>query len=403
MFELMNYAISKILDDGGFINIVINDTIKVNNLKDNDKSLFTKVVYGVVEKKIFLDYQLSKYLNSKVIKDVNNYLRIGCFCILFLNLSKPYVVNTIVEIIKQQYVKYVSLTNAILRNIARNGESPIEKVNICNYYSIKYSYPYNLVTYIYKMYPNEIEDILCEPNNTYNTYRINDRTKLKLENIDFKIIDDALITKTNLNNSMLVKQGILDIQNPSSMEVVKVLNPEKGKDILDMCSAPGTKVVQLALYLEDDANITSIDLYPHKVKLIEQSIKNHKLKSIKTIVADSTTYNFNKQFDYIMLDAPCSGLGVMKHKVDLKYRFSFAELENIYGLQKALLGKAYLLLKDNGIMTYSTCTINKMENEEIMRYFLKKHKDMEVLYESKRLPDDIYDGFYICKLIKRGK
>ena len=410
VLELCKESIYQILQEDAYINIVINDTIKKNELKNNDKSLYTKIVYGVVENKIYLDYQLKPYLkNDKLPKQVLTYLRIGCYALLELNISKIYIVSELVELVKQDFKSYVGMVNAILRNIIRNGKAPITGDKY-HQLSIRYSYPINLVTYLDKMYPNDIGEILKPASISHNTYRINKKTDIhKLEaklqelHIDYQIYGHSLITKSSINDTYFIKRGDIVNQNLSSQEVINVLNPKVNTTILDMCAAPGSKAIQLADTLDNQCDITCCDIHPHKIKLIESACKNQNITCIKTICCDASTYNFGKLYDVVMLDAPCSGLGVMKHKADLKYKFKFSDVEDIIVLQKALLGKAYTLVKKGGILIYSTCTINKEENEEMMKYFLKKHKDMEVMDERFRLPDDIYDGFYICKMKKRDE
>ncbi|MBR2891248.1 MAG: 16S rRNA (cytosine(967)-C(5))-methyltransferase RsmB [Bacilli bacterium] len=407
MYTIELDAIDKILNLGGFINLVINDVIKKNKLDDSRKALFTKIVYGVVENKLYLDYQLSFYLkNDKIAKDVKNILRMGIYMIHFLNIPNYHVIDALVEQTKEKYSNYTKMVNAILRNLTRNELKEIPTTDYQMYLSIKYSYPLSLVKFIKRQYPENIEEILKPSENIYNTYRINyiktdKESLLKKLKCDYELKDDAIITKTNLSGKDYFKKSEIVYQDYASQKVAIVMDPEKNTNILDMCSAPGSKSFHIASLLNNECNITSCDIYEHKTKLIIDEAKRQGITCIKTITCDSATYNFDQEYDYVLLDAPCSGLGVMKHKCDLKYRFTLKDKDDIIVLQKSLLGKACKVVKQGGILVYSTCTINKEENEEMIKYFLKKHKDFEILEELNFLPTDIHDGFYICKMIKK--
>lgn len=407
MYSLELEAIDKVLNLGGFINLVINDTIKKNMLDESRKALFTKIVYGVVENKLYLDYQLSFYLkNDKIAKDIKNILRMGVYMIKFLNVPNYHVIDALVEQTKEKYLNYTKMVNAILRNITRNKLKDIPTDDLQMYLSIKYSYPVSLVKFLKRQYPDEIEEILKPSENIYNTYRVNTikttyEDLLKKFNFDYELIDGAIITKQNLSHKDYFKKNQLVYQDYASQKVALVLDPKKGDDILDMCSAPGSKSFHIASIVNNECKITSCDIYEHKTKLIVDEAKRLGITCINTITCDSATYNFNKEYDKVLLDAPCTGLGVMKHKCDLKYKFTLKDKDDIIVLQKSLLGKACKVVKTNGILVYSTCTINKEENEDMIKYFLKKHKEFEVLEEIKYLPCEKHDGFYICKMIKK--
>ena len=407
LYYLELTAIDKIINGKGFINLVINNIIRTTKLDESRKALFTKIVYGVVENKIYLDYQLSFYLkNDKVAKDIKNILRMGCYMIHFLNLPNYHIIDTLVEMSKEKYTNYTKMINAILRNLTRNKLKDIPHDDLKEYYSIKYSYPIPLVGFLMKQYPDNIEEILKPSTDIYNTYRINtikikEEELLKKFNFPYELIDNAIITKTNLSNKDYFKKNYLVYQDYASQMVALVMKPKKKDKILDMCSAPGSKAFHIASLLENDCSITACDIYEHKTKLIEDEAKRLGVTCIKTITCNSALYDFNELYDCVLLDAPCSGLGVMKHKCDLKYHITFKDIEDIIILQKSLLGKASKVVKTGGILVYSTCTINKQENEEMIKYFLKKHKEFEIIETKNYLPTDKHDGFFICKMIKK--
>ncbi len=409
MYQLELTAINKILINKGFINIVINDLLKDSKLDIKRKALFTRIVYGVVENKILLDYQINFYLKKDSMpKEIKNLLRMGVYMILYMNLSNHHVVLEIVEMVKKLSPNYTSLFNGILRNITRNGEQEVYFDDLNRTLSVKYSYPISLITLLKKQYPNDFEDILKHDSDTYNVYRINtlkttvDFIKEDLKDYDIEIVGNALITKANLTNLNIFKKGFIVYQDLASQKVSEILNPSENSKILDMCSAPGSKAFHMAALTNNNAEITCCDIYEHKIKLINDMAKNLGVTCLKPTVCDSVMQTYEEPFDYVLLDAPCSGLGVMKHKVDLKYQFNMKDVEDIVVLQKALLGRASRNVKVGGTLVYSTCTINKMENEEMIKYFLKKHKEFKLLEVHQLLPTNKNDGFYIAKMIREN-
>lgn len=409
MYQLELTAINKILINKGFINIVITDLLKDSKLDIKRKALFTRIVYGVVENKILLDYQINFYLKKDSMpKEIKNLLRMGVYMILYMNLSNHHVVLEIVEMVKKLSPNYTSLFNGILRNITRNGEQEVYFDDLNRTLSVKYSYPISLITLLKKQYPNDFEDILKHDSDTYNVYRINtlkttvDFIKEDLKDYDIEIVGNALITKANLTNLNIFKKGFIVYQDLASQKVSEILNPSENSKILDMCSAPGSKAFHMAALTNNNAEITCCDIYEHKIKLINDMAKNLGVTCLKPTVCDSVMQTYEEPFDYVLLDAPCSGLGVMKHKVDLKYQFNMKDVEDIVVLQKALLGRASRNVKVGGTLVYSTCTINKMENEEMIKYFLKKHKEFKLLEVHQLLPTNKNDGFYIAKMIREN-
>ena len=409
MYTLELTAVNKILINKGFINIVINDILKESKLDVKRKALFTRIVYGTVGNKILLDYQISFYLEKDSLsKEIKNLLRMATYMVLYMNISNHHVVLEIVEMVKKLSPNYTSLFNGILRNITRNGAQEVYFDDYNRTLSVKYSYPISLISLLKKQYPDELESILEHDSDTYNVYRINtlkttaDFIKENLKDYDIEIVNNAIITKSNLTNLNVFKKGYIVYQDLASQKVSEVMNPKENSRILDMCSAPGSKAFHLAALTNNLAEITCCDIYEHKIKLINDMAKNLGVTCLKPTVTNSVMQTYEEPFDYVLLDAPCSGLGVMKHKVDLKYQFNMKDVEEIVVLQKALLGRASKNVKIGGILVYSTCTINKMENEEMMKYFLKKHKEFKLLEEHKLLPTNKNDGFYIAKLIRES-
>lgn len=405
MFKAIIRSLISILNDGSYTNITINNTILENNFSDYEKKLYTKIVYGVVENKILLDYLIQPFIKGKRVKPyLKNALRVGVYGIDFLNTKDHFIVNNLVEEVKRNDYKGSTFLNAILRRyqISKRRNLPDDKLE---YLSVKYSINLELVKLLYEQYPNKIEEILLNKDHKYNTYLINplkisvDKLKKELEKYTYKIENNWILeVDGSLINTNLFKAGCIMPQDRSSIEVGLVLNPQLNSSILDCCSAPGSKSMHLGMLLNNTGKIVSGDIYQHKIDLINEAKKRLGITCVNTIIADATNYDYNEKFDYILADVPCSGLGVIHHKPDLKYQMSLEKIESIKKIQNKIINNVINYLKPGGILVYSTCTINLDENERFIEKFLKDNQRFIKQEEIKYLPNDFHDGFYICKL-----
>ena len=230
-------------------------------------------------------------------------------------------------------------------------------------------------------------------------------------------------------NHPLFKEGKITVQDIASQMVTEVTSPEENSLVIDLCSAPGGKTAHLAAWMNNTGTIYACDIHPHKIKLMEKNFKRLGVENVKLQLIDAReVYKVVKEesFDYVLADAPCSGLGVMSHKVDLKAKLvisflsfalalvslfcvgelkqnSYQAIEDIIKLQREILVASYPLIKKGGYLTVSTCTINKSENEEQIAFLLKQFPDLQVEYQNTILPFEYNtDGFFICKL-KKGE
>lgn len=408
MFNYIINSLIEILNQNGYTNLVVSKTLNKTKFNDYEKRLYTKIVYGVVENKILLDYNLQPLTKGKRIKPfVRNALRVGVYGIDNLNLPSYYFVNEIVASIKKLDYKASTFVNALLRKYQQMPKRNFDHLSKIESYSIKYSLPQELTKMLYQQYQDRIVDFFLNDEEIYNTYRINPlkttieavKATLEKDNILYTLEDDMILqTKTSLIHSSLFKNGKIIAQDKSSIMVGKILNPLKNDVILDACSAPGSKAMQLASMIDNKGMIIAMDIYPHKIQLIENNIAKMGATCVKTMQADAMNVHFDFLFDKILVDAPCSGLGVIRHKPDLKYQMTLEKIASIKKTQEKILENIVQYLKPNGILVYSTCTINKEENEDMMKQFLLKHPSFKKEKEVKVLPSNKEDGFYICRL-----
>ena len=408
MYKRLATDLVKIFNDNAYLSIVLDNAITELKLSFNDKKVYTKVLYGVVENKMMIDYNLSPLIKGKRVKPfIKNILRIGVYVIDYLNMKDHFIVNELVKIVKKDDYKSAMFVNGVLRNYQRNEKPKIDHLSEVEKLSLELSLPIELTSLLYKQYKSDIIKFF-EGKTVYNTYRINTlKTKVKnvLEVLDklgvtYNINNVILSTKESLIDSDLFKEGYIIAQDASSIRVGEVVNPSPGSSVLDACSAPGGKSLHMASIMENKGSITSCDVYEHKLNKINDNAKKLGVSIINTLLADATSFDYKQKFDYCLVDVPCSGLGVINHKPDLKYHISIKDIEEINSLQKKIIRHVKDYVKDGGILVYSTCTINKFENEWLIKDFLNEFKEFKKLEEEIILPNELQDGFYICKMRK---
>ena len=408
MYKRLATDLVKIFNDNAYLSIVLDNAITELKLSFNDKKVYTKVLYGVVENKMMIDYNLSPLIKGKRVKPfIKNILRIGVYVIDYLNMKDHFIVNELVKIVKKDDYKSAMFVNGVLRNYQRNEKPKIDHLSEVEKLSLELSLPIELTSLLYKQYKSDIINFF-ESKTVYNTYRINTlKTKVKnvLEVLDklgvtYNINNVTLSTKESLIDSDLFKEGYIIAQDASSIRVGEVVNPSPGSSVLDACSAPGGKSLHMASIMENKGSITSCDVYEHKLNKINDNAKKLGVSIINTLLADATSFDYKQKFDYCLVDVPCSGLGVINHKPDLKYHISIKDIEEINNLQKKIIRHVKDYVKDGGILVYSTCTINKFENEWLIKDFLNEFKEFKKLEEEIILPNELQDGFYICKMRK---
>lgn len=418
--KLALQAIEKILYKNGYANIIINEYLNKYELSDDERRLFTRLVLGTVEKKITLAYYLEPFLKKKQKNTVNSLLLMSVYQLVYMNIPEYTVVKEAVNIANMTDKMIGSFVNAVLRNFLRNELRTFDGLEDIKYLSVKYSYPTWLVAYLLKDYDKETVIKILDFNDQIkndairiNTLKANYEeieNVLNEEKITFKqsdLVNDGLIVEKSLINHELFKEGKITVQDIASQMVTEIANPELNSTVIDLCSAPGGKSAHMAAWMNNTGVIYACDIYAHKIKLMEKNFKRLGVTNVKTQLIDARKVKNvvkEKSFDYVLADVPCSGLGVLSHKSDLKYNITYDSITEIIALQKEILDASYPLIKDNGYLIVSTCTINKSENEEQIAWLTDKYKDLKVEYQKTILPFEYgTDGFFICKLKKQGE
>lgn len=423
-----------------YSNISLNKHLKNSVLTAVDKSFITGLVYGVIKNKGRIDWIISKYAKTPIKKMspwVKNILRLGIFQLLFLDkVPQSAAVNESVNLGKKYGHKKISgFINGILRSIVRAKEVDLEPKNVDNidYLSIYYSHPKWMVEKWIKEYGEDFTIELLKANNSIptitlrtNTLKITKKELMKtLAEEGFKVKEgqwspEAILVEnlSNIENIESFKKGLYQIQDQSSMLVSHILDPGESELILDLCSAPGGKTTHIAQLMDNTGEIIARDIHDHKLSLMEKNNKRLGISNIKLELYDALKLDHKliKKANRVLLDAPCSGLGIIRKKPDLKWNKNVSDLNSIEELQLKMLENAAAYVKDSGILVYSTCTINPDENIEIIKRFLQDNKEFHLIpiepisIKMKKHPEiekgylqtfpnlDEIDGFFICKM-----
>lgn len=372
----------------------------LRNVK-KDINYITKVVYGTLQHHIYLNYFIQKH-TTKLKEKIRLLLLLASYELKFMD-SEPYaVINEFVEISKSLYKgNYTKLVNAVLRKMII--ESEIEIQDELERLSINTSHPLWLVKMWNKQYGYETTKNICEWNleEKFQYIRINPLKSNKeeiLKNSLFKENEFGIYcSKGNAATTNEYQDGKISIQDYSSQEVSLFLEPQPKEKIIDICAAPGSKTLHIAELTKNQAEIKALDLYENRVKLIKNAKERLGYTCIEEIVADAITYETQHRFDKVLVDAVCSGYGVLKGKSDIKYHMQPSDMDEIIVIQKQILDNSAELVRENGILVYSTCTLNKKENELQIEAFLKRNSEFELIEQKTILPYKV-DGFYMAKL-----
>lgn len=409
-------ALYEIEYNGAYSNMAVKAALKNSGMSDNDKALFTALVYGTVDKKITLDYYIcrfSKIKPKKISKYIMLILRMGIYQLIFTDkIPESAAVNESVKLAKRYgHGASAGFVNGVLRSVAKSGEIEYPKKKD-EYLSVKYSYPlwlcrkwiddfgFEFAENMMRIF-GESKQITLRAN-TLKTNNEELKERLSALGICAEIKDGAVITDGfDIEGCILYRNGYFTPQDTAAMQTAKILEPKAGERIIDMCSAPGGKTTHLAELMENKGEILAFDIYAHKTELVKKNAERLGIGIIKTEVKNAAEFDSSLAgtADRVLCDVPCSGLGIIGRKPDIKQNGDrSAELCSI---QKKILENAGEYVKCGGVIVYSTCTVEKSENEGITGDFLEKHDNFEKLYEKTFYPHiDGTDGFYICKMRK---
>jgi 16S rRNA (cytosine967-C5)-methyltransferase len=441
--EIALKVLTDIREKGAYSNYSINKYLK-EKISLKDENLVREIVYGVIENLTYIDYIISKLSAKKMEKihpKILDILRMGVYQIAFTDkIPDRAAVNESVNLAK----KYVhsgaaGFVNGILRNFSRKKDEvmKIDCGDRLEFLSIKYSHPKWMIERWIKAYGEDFAEKLLEANNSKPklNLRVNnlktdkDTLKRVLTNYGYEVYDtkyarDGIVVENPVRITDIdeFKQGHFTIQDESSMLVAQIANPKEDSIILDLCSAPGGKATHLAQIMNNKGRIICCDIYKHKLELIKENANRLGINIIETKLQDAQVLDENMVgiFDICIVDVPCSGLGIIRRRPEIKWNRKEEDIDDLVEIQKNILNNASKYVKPGGLIIYSTCTIEDSENLSRVNEFLSKNKEFklssfdQLIYydENMKTSKQGYvqmfpnihgtDGFFIARIKKKN-
>ncbi len=428
----------KIFEKEAYANLTMQQILSHYEWNGEERRFLTELVYGVCRRYNYLLWVFEK-LSRKPLEKIDSPIRIlgclGLYQLIFLSsVPESAAVNETVKIAKKVTHKGgVGFINAVLRGYLRQKEGfaiPPVKEGAVLHESLVYNEPEWLIRRWMNEWGKEKTCAVLAAFNTIapldircNTIRTTTQDLMeKLETlgckpsmIPFFPEGISLAVPGPFFQSDLMKKGYAYVQNRASMFPALLLAPEKGDNVLDMCAAPGSKTTYLAAMMADSGRIDAWDMYSHKIRLIQENSRRLGITSIQAAVQDASALHPSafEQYDRVLLDAPCSGLGVLRRKTELRWRRKESDLSSFPSVQEQMLHCASFYVRRGGFLVYSTCTLNREENENVIEDFLSRHSDFSLVpfqlpgFDGKTgwctLWPDVYDcdGFFAAKLKRR--
>ena len=390
-------ALDEVVNKEVYSNLYLRNHLQ--EVSEKDRALATRIFYGTIQNYRYCKACWSKFVKNKVNDKMDVLLTMSTYQLLFLDKVPSYaIVNDAVNIAKKINVKYAGLTNAVLHKVKH-----IETKDV----ALKYSLP----DWLYKMwvsqYGQEQALIMAKASvNILPLYVRRNLLKTTMEDFsssEFICVKDPLYiyTQNDYFHHPYYQKGYISAQDEGSFAIAKFVDPKENERILDCCAAPGTKTMAMAEMMHNKGHIDSFDLHAHRKDLIESDAKRLGIDIVHAGVQDATKFKSSVLYDRILCDVPCSGYGVLSRKPDIKLRMLPEDMDTLIPLQYAILKNVCQYVKKGGIIVYSTCTMNKKENEKQIQRFLKEHDMFSLVDEVNIFSDSKQDGFYMAKLVRK--
>lgn len=411
----------KIEKDKAYSNLAVDSAIKALRRDSTDCAFISRLVYGVTERRITLDYIISKYIKTPVEKtkaEVITALRMGVYQIIFSDkIPVSAAVNESVRLVKDNRCAFASgLVNAVLRKVSNDGFSLPDGMENDRRISVLYSAPLELVRFLIYHYGEENAEgflksalepkrIFARVNNTKT-----DSNKLiemlKNEGVDAVKTDIDNCIELFLNGAVYelesYKHGYFHVEDISSQLCVQALEPFPGCTAIDICAAPGGKSFTVAEHMNNEGELYSCDIYESRTELIKDGAQRLGLSCIKPSVNDATVYNESFPLaDRVLCDVPCSGMGIIAKKPEIKYK-KLDDIKELIPVQKKILDVSSRYVKKGGRLVYSTCSVNPNENRKVCDAFLKEHPDFSSVKALPYAERAVDEGDYITLTLHKN-
>ena len=427
--ELILGILLEVVENGNYSHLVIRSVLdKYQYLEKQERAFITRVSEGTIQTMVELDYIINQFSKVKVKKMkpvIRNILRMSVYQIKYMDaVPDSAACNEAVKLAgKKGFSSLKGFVNGVLRNISRGLSElsyPDQQTQPLVYYSVKYSMPEWIVEQWIKDYGMEtaIEIMEAFTKEASITIRTN-LNRITPKELEKRLVEEGVTVKTlgmeglsyaflisdfdYLNGLKSFQEGLFYVQDISSMMVAEWAAPKQGDYIIDVCAAPGGKSTHIAEKLAGTGMVEARDLTEYKISLIEENIVRHSCTNMKAVQMDAMVYDeaSKEKADIVIADLPCSGLGVLRKKTDIKYKMTPEKMASLVELQREMLHTVCNYVKKEGILVYSTCTIHRGENEDNVKWFLENHKEFELLSQQQMFPQEEFgDGFFLAKLKK---
>lgn len=409
--------LSRYESSDSYIDKLLDAELRRTELGPADKALVTELVNGTVRWQGRLDWILTGFYHGEFAKCLpltKNAMRIALYQMLFLSkIPPPAAINESVEMVKRlKGDRHAGIVNGVLRNILRNIQNiryPVKEENVVLYHSIVYSHPQWIVRrYLERYGEADMEGLLAANNhrpmltlrvNTLKTTAAEVERILTENEIKYEVSpihsDSILITSLrDIRALPLFTDGMVNIQDASASLVVKLADPKPGMLVYDLCAAPGGKAVYAAEVMENKGRVVALEIYESKLRFINDNARRSNVDIIEAVHGDARSFAPEAKADVVMVDAPCTGLGTLSKKPDIKWRRALEDVRHMAVTQRQILDHASTLVKPGGTLVYSTCTIEPEENEMVVQAFLEANPEFELESAERFLSADVVsDGF----------
>ena len=425
--DLVLEMLLEINEKGQYSHLILRDVLnKYQYLSKQERSFLTRATEGTLEHLIELDYILNRFSKTKVSKMkpfIRNLLRMSVYQMKYMDgVPDSAVCNEAVKLAKKHGFSQLSgFVNGVLRNVARNLQAikyPDQKKEPVRFLSVTFSMPEWIVEQWVEEYGFRKTKTICEAffeegaltirTNLSKTtpqqlLKLLEKEQVKVEAVAGLSYAFRISDYDYLNALEAFEQGLFYVQDISSMMVAEAADVKENQYVIDVCAAPGGKSMHLAEKLNGTGMVEARDLTDYKVSMIEENIARHELSNMKAVCMDATVYDAKScgKADVLLCDLPCSGLGVLGKKTDIRYKMSKEQQQELVKLQRRILDTVHAYVKPGGTLLYSTCTIHKGENEDNVAWFLQKHPEFSLEKQCQMFPGEVgNDGFYLAKLIR---
>lgn len=404
--------------DGRYSHLVLRDVLdKYQYLSKQERAFLTRLTEGTVERMLTLDYVIDQFSKTKVKKMkplIRELMRLSVYQIMYMDgVPDAAVCNEAVKLARKRGFSGLSgFVNGVLRSVARGWKD----VTFQNE-SVRYSVPEWIIDGWNADYGRDVTEKMLEAfmqpakitvrTNTQKCTPQELKDRLSQEGVTVEAIEGisyafALSGFDYLAGLGSFQDGWFYVQDISSMTVAHAADPKKGDYIIDVCAAPGGKSSHLAELLDGSGMVEARDLTEYKVGLIEENILRHDLHNMKAVQQDATLFDETsvEKADILICDLPCSGLGVIGRKSDIRYKMTAEKAHDLAVLQQEMLDTVWKYVKRGGKLIYSTCTIHKEENEDNVAAFLQKHPQFTLVEQRQIFPMEGSDGFFVAKMIR---